>query len=95
MASAAELSFNWTGFISAMISNLTFGFRAVLGKKCAPAFENRRLPRCRQEFHTAQLVPSLSRCRQPEACVPLRSRRRVESKDSFRQQHSGVERSHA
>ena len=35
MASAAELSFNWTGFISAMISNLTFGFRAVLGKKCA------------------------------------------------------------
>ena len=37
MASAAELSFNWTGFISAMISNLTFGFRAVLGKKCAAA----------------------------------------------------------
>ena len=36
MASAAELSFNWTGFISAMVSNLTFGFRAVLGKKCAP-----------------------------------------------------------
>ena len=36
LASAAELSFNWTGFISAMISNLTFGFRAVLGKKCAP-----------------------------------------------------------
>jgi hypothetical protein len=35
MASAAELSFNWTGFISAMVSNLTFGFRAVLGKKCA------------------------------------------------------------
>lgn len=24
-ASAAELSFNWYGFISAMISNLTFG----------------------------------------------------------------------
>ncbi len=35
MASAAELSFNWMGFISAMISNLTFGFRAVLSKKCA------------------------------------------------------------
>ena len=34
MASAAELSFNWTGFISAMVSNLTFGFRAVLSKKC-------------------------------------------------------------
>ena len=39
MASAAELSFNWTGFISAMISNLTFGFRAVLGKKCAAAVD--------------------------------------------------------
>ena len=35
MASAAEVSFNWTGFISAMVSNLTFSFRAVLGKKCA------------------------------------------------------------
>lgn len=34
MASAAELSFNWMGFISAMVSNLTFGFRAVLSKKC-------------------------------------------------------------
>jgi len=33
MASAAELSFNWMGFISAMISNLTFSFRAVLSKK--------------------------------------------------------------
>lgn len=32
MASAGELSFNWTGFISAMLSNLTFGFRAVWGK---------------------------------------------------------------
>jgi len=28
-ASASELSFNWTGFISAMLSNLTFSFRAV------------------------------------------------------------------
>ncbi len=46
MASAAELSFNWTGFISAMVSNLTFGFRAVLGKKCAPARMTCRLP-CR------------------------------------------------
>ena len=36
MASAAEVSFNWTGFISAMVSNLTFSFRAVLGKQCAP-----------------------------------------------------------
>ncbi|KAL3157579.1 Aminopeptidase 2 mitochondrial [Trebouxia sp. C0010 RCD-2024] len=33
MASAAELSFNWSGFISAMVSNLTFGFRAVWSKK--------------------------------------------------------------
>ncbi len=47
LASAAELSFNWTGFISAMISNLTFGFRAVLGKKCGPARMNSCLP-CRR-----------------------------------------------
>ena len=33
LASAAELSFNWLGFITAMISNLTFGFRAVWSKK--------------------------------------------------------------
>ncbi len=33
MASAAELSFNWYGFLSAMMSNLTFGFRAVWSKK--------------------------------------------------------------
>ncbi|KIZ02914.1 Triose phosphate/phosphate translocator [Monoraphidium neglectum] len=32
LASSAELSFNWTGFLSAMVSNLTFGFRAVWGK---------------------------------------------------------------
>jgi drug/metabolite transporter (DMT)-like permease len=35
MASAAELSFNWMGFLSAMASNLTFGFRAVWSKRCA------------------------------------------------------------
>lgn len=35
LASAGELSFNWTGFLSAMLSNLTFGFRAVWGKRCA------------------------------------------------------------
>lgn len=34
LASAAELSFNWLGFLSAMASNLTFGFRAVWSKKC-------------------------------------------------------------
>ena len=33
LASAGELSFNWTGFTTAMISNLTFGFRAVWSKK--------------------------------------------------------------
>ncbi|KAG2493019.1 hypothetical protein HYH03_008682 [Edaphochlamys debaryana] len=32
LASAGELSFNWLGFLSAMASNLTFGFRAVWGK---------------------------------------------------------------
>ncbi|KAF5833051.1 hypothetical protein DUNSADRAFT_10757, partial [Dunaliella salina] len=32
MASAGELSFNWTGFLTAMASNLTFGFRAVWSK---------------------------------------------------------------
>lgn len=32
LASAGELSFNWTGFITAMLSNLTFSFRAVWGK---------------------------------------------------------------
>ena len=33
LASASDLTFNWTGFISAMVSNLTFGFRAVWSKK--------------------------------------------------------------
>jgi len=32
-ASAADLSFNWAGFNGAMISNLTFAFRAVLSKQ--------------------------------------------------------------
>jgi len=32
LASAGELSFNWTGFLTAMASNLTFGFRAVWSK---------------------------------------------------------------
>ena len=40
MASAAELSFNWYGFISAMISNLTFGFRAVWSKKAMKDIKN-------------------------------------------------------
>ncbi|MEW5302526.1 MAG: hypothetical protein WDW36_005304 [Sanguina aurantia] len=33
LASAGELSFNWTGFLTAMASNLTFGFRAVWSKR--------------------------------------------------------------
>ena len=41
MASAAELSFNWLGFLSAMLSNITFGFRAVWSKQCAPAWRER------------------------------------------------------
>jgi Tpt phosphate/phosphoenolpyruvate translocator len=40
MASAAELSFNWYGFISAMISNLTFGFRAVWSKRAMNNMKN-------------------------------------------------------
>ncbi|GAX83747.1 hypothetical protein CEUSTIGMA_g11172.t1 [Chlamydomonas eustigma] len=32
LASAGELSFNWMGFLTAMASNLTFGFRAVWSK---------------------------------------------------------------
>lgn len=33
MASLTELSFNWTGFISAMISNIAFTYRSVYSKK--------------------------------------------------------------
>eukprot|EP00210_Caulerpa_lentillifera_P003780 g3611.t1 len=40
LASAAELSFNWLGFLSAMASNLTFGFRAVLGKRAISTIQN-------------------------------------------------------
>lgn len=39
-ASAAEVSFNWTGFISAMLSNLTFSFRAVYSKKAMQTIKN-------------------------------------------------------
>lgn len=51
MASAAELSFNWMGFISAMVSNLTFSFRAVLGKKCAPRRRRQPIPCSCREMH--------------------------------------------
>jgi drug/metabolite transporter (DMT)-like permease len=40
LASAAELSFNWFGFLSAMASNLTFGFRAVWSKKAMADIKN-------------------------------------------------------
>lgn len=40
LASAAELSFNWLGFLSAMASNLTFGFRAVWSKKAMTDIKN-------------------------------------------------------
>lgn len=40
LASASDLSFNWTGFIGAMLSNLTFGFRAVWSKKAMATIKN-------------------------------------------------------
>lgn len=40
MASAAEITFNWLGFLSAMASNLTFGFRAVWSKKAMKDIKN-------------------------------------------------------
>ncbi|THG07872.1 hypothetical protein TEA_015231 [Camellia sinensis var. sinensis] len=33
MASLTELSFHWTGFISAMISNIAFTYRSIYSKK--------------------------------------------------------------
>jgi len=33
MASLTELSFNWVGFISAMISNISFTYRSIYSKK--------------------------------------------------------------
>eukprot|EP00955_Chlamydomonas_euryale_P045563 353182-Chlamydomonas_euryale.AAC.55 len=33
LASAGELSFNWMGFSTAMLSNLTFGFRAAVSAR--------------------------------------------------------------
>jgi uncharacterized membrane protein len=40
MASAAELTFNWLGFLSAMMSNITFGFRAVWTKAALKDIKN-------------------------------------------------------
>ena len=33
MASLTELSFNWIGFVSAMISNIAFTYRSIYSKK--------------------------------------------------------------
>lgn len=38
MASLTELSFNWTGFISAMISNVSFTYRSIYSKKAMVIF---------------------------------------------------------
>lgn len=40
LASASELSFNWLGFNTAMLSNLTFGVRAVFSKKAMQTIKN-------------------------------------------------------
>lgn len=40
MASLTELSFNWTGFISAMISNISFTYRSIYSKKAMVMFQN-------------------------------------------------------
>merc|ERR1712157_688244 len=40
LASAAEVSFNWLGFGSAMMSNLTFSFRAVWVKAAQANIKN-------------------------------------------------------
>lgn len=40
MASAAELTFNWLGFGGAMMSNITFAFRAVWGKRAIKSIPN-------------------------------------------------------
>ncbi|XP_030443404.1 triose phosphate/phosphate translocator, chloroplastic-like [Syzygium oleosum] len=40
MASLTELSFNWTGFISAMISNLAFTYRSIYSKKAMTGMDS-------------------------------------------------------
>lgn len=40
MASLTELSFNWTGFISAMISNIAFTYRSVYSKKAMTGMDS-------------------------------------------------------
>lgn len=38
MASLTELSFNWLGFISAMISNISFTYRSIYSKKAMVSY---------------------------------------------------------
>lgn len=40
MASMTELSFNWTGFISAMISNVAFTYRSIYSKKAMTGMDS-------------------------------------------------------
>ncbi|KAM3754747.1 hypothetical protein ACB098_03G188800 [Castanea mollissima] len=40
MASLTELSFNWTGFISAMISNIAFTYRSIYSKKAMTGMDS-------------------------------------------------------
>ncbi|KAH1064212.1 hypothetical protein J1N35_029199 [Gossypium stocksii] len=40
MASLTELSFNWTGFISAMISNVAFTYRSIYSKKAMTGMDS-------------------------------------------------------
>ncbi|KAF6143761.1 hypothetical protein GIB67_031068 [Kingdonia uniflora] len=43
MASLTELSFNWTGFISAMISNISFTYRSLYSKKAMTDMDSTNL----------------------------------------------------
>lgn len=43
MASLTELSFNWTGFVSAMISNISFTYRSIYSKKAMTGMDSTNL----------------------------------------------------
>ncbi|KAK6154744.1 hypothetical protein DH2020_008992 [Rehmannia glutinosa] len=43
MASLTELSFNWTGFVSAMISNISFTYRSIYSKKAMTDMDSTNL----------------------------------------------------
>ncbi|KAF5757824.1 putative sugar phosphate transporter domain-containing protein [Helianthus annuus] len=40
MASLTELSFNWLGFTSAMISNISFTYRSIYSKKAMTGMDS-------------------------------------------------------